>query len=509
VRIGEKFGNRKVYVGVELIDRLSRQEGLEALRLLTELIDLRCYPIIKGKVITPTFLRENPGYWHELIGAINTASEESEKKAQRLKETNAEKRRNARAGIRNEKSGMSLFGGARCPGFLRPNPETDKYEFIERHKPTLERIIAEAWKIGSPLIASRLNDDKVETFDKRKRKGGNGGWWSGTVRNVLTNTALYGEWQPHEIVEIKDDEGKVIDTERRPCGDPISNYFPAIMTKDEWDSLQAVIHGNYMGGGRRGPVYANLFTGIGRCGCPTCNSGLTLDKKSPMRANLRCGKSKRRGCGNKVGFPYAVFEATMLSLVGVGMQRMIANIVAGEEPHDSDRHQLETLEISVADKESRLKDMFTRFGSSSVAAIRDGAATQIEALGIEIDADKARMAKLRNQVRLRQYDRGFAERVSEAEDRLRSSDDDTRFMARAALAQEFRGYLDHVMLMEDGRMVARIKPHNRLNAVDVIVTGTGLEAIEVRSQTDDTVLMRYEGAGLAMLDPLPGASEAA
>ena len=76
-------------------------------------------------------------------------------------------------------------------------------------------------------------------------------------------------------------------------------------------------------------------------------------------------------------------------------------------------------------------------------------------------------------------------------------------MARAALAQEFRHYLDYVMLREDGVMVARIKPHNRLNAVDVIVTETGLEAIEVHSQTDDTMLMRYEGAGLALLEPLP------
>jgi hypothetical protein len=460
-------------------------------------MDIGAFPIIKGVPITPQYLKEKPGYWHEIIGSINTAHEESENKSYRLNQTNEKKRRGARAGT-------ELFGGKRCPAWLRLSPDGRGYEFIPNHEKTVRRMIAEAFAgIGAPTTANRLNDEDVDTFDKRHRKKGDGGWYAGSVRNVLKNEALFGRFWPHRWVDGKRvREGEPIDT--RPDG---TTYFPAIIDEDTFRRLKAVIKGRHMAGGRRGPVYANLFMGLGQCGCPTCNAGLVFDGKSATRANLRCSKSKRRKCDNKVGFPYALFEETMLSLMGIGIQRMIASIIP--EAADDERRKLATLETLVADKETRLAELFERFGNHAIAAVRQGAAKQIEELGAEIEADRAALMRLRDRVRVNQFvadDTGFRDRVAEAKARLNAPDEKTRYDARAALAQEFRQLIDAIILREDRSVVVRIKSHGGLNCAEVIIDLDGLRAVRVIDQ-DGSVLIEFKGAGLAMLEPIAMAAE--
>jgi DNA invertase Pin-like site-specific DNA recombinase len=501
-----KYGDRQVYIGVESIDRLSREIMIGdypqagALRLFLQLMDMRLYPVIRGQLVTHDFLRQQPSYWHQIIGEMNRAAEETERKSSRLIETNATKRANALAG-------NHLFGGHRCPGFLRPNKDYRPgrgnmgggYEFVPERKPILERIIDECLRgIGAPTIANRLNDENVPPFDQRKRKQGDGGWYPGSVLHILKNPALYGQWQPHRYVDGK----RVVD------GKPKDGYFPALIDRDKFDLIQATLKGRRMSGGRRGKRYANLFEGLGQCGCPTCNAGLIRDEKSPVLAYLRCSKSKRRKCDMKASMPYAGFEAAMLDLMGVGMQQMIAAIAA---PVGDDKAVLLACEAAVADGEARIADLFERFGSSSVAAIRDGAAKQIEQLGVELEANKVKLARLREHARMARSmaDDGFTSRVAEAKANLNSPDERTRYDARAALAQEFRRHIEAIVLNPDRSIVVKIKSYGQMNRAEIVVTVEGTTAsqtvavktVRVLAQ-DGSILTEFEGVGLALLEPL-------
>lgn len=510
-----RFGNRQVYIGVESIDRLSREIMIGddpqagALRLFLQLMDMRLYPVIRGQLITHDFLRKQPSYWHQIIGEMNRAAEETE--SNRLIETNATKRANALAG-------NHLFGGHRCPGFLRPNKDYrpgrgnmgGEYEFvvnrddtgkvIEDRKEIVERMIDECLRgIGAPTIANRLNDENVPPFDQRKREKGDGGWYPGSVLHILKNPALFGQWQPH----------RYIDGKRVKDGDPKDDYFPALIDRDKFDLIQATLKGRRMSGGRRGKRYANLFEGLGQCGCPSCNAGLIRDEKSKTLAYLRCSKSKRRKCDMKASMPYAGFEACLLDLMGVGMQQMIAAIVA---PSDDAQAALSVCEAAVADGEARIADLFERFGSSSVAAIRDGAAKQIEQLGVELEANKVKLARLREDARMTRYmiaDDGFISRVAEAKAKLNSQDERTQYDARAALAQEFRRHIEAIVLHPDRSVVVKIKSYGQMNRAEVVVQVEGTTAsptIAVRTvrvlAQDDSVLTEFEGVGLALLEPL-------
>jgi DNA invertase Pin-like site-specific DNA recombinase len=505
-----KYGDRQVYIGVESIDRLSREIMIGddpqagALRLFLQLMDMRLYPVIRGQLVTHDFLRQQPSYWHQIIGEMNRAAEETERKSNRLIETNAAKRANALAG-------NHLFGGHRCPGFLRPNAAYrpgrgnmgGQYEYVPERKPIVERMIAECLRgIGAPTIANRLNDENVPPFDQRKRKKGDGGWYPGSVLHILKNPALFGQWQPH----------RYIDSKRVKDGDPKDDYFPALIDRDKFALIQATLKGRRMSGGRRGKRYANLFEGLGQCSCPACNAGLIRDEKSPTLAYLRCSKSKRRKCDMRASMPYAGFEAAMLDLMGVGMQQMIAAIIA---PPDDDQAALSVCEAAVAGGEARIADLFERFGSSSVAAIRDGAAKQIEQIGIELEANKVRLARLREDTRMTRYmiaDDGFLSRVVEAKAKLNSPDERTRYDARAALAQEFRRHIEAIVLNPDRSVVVKIKSYGQMNRAEVVVTVEGTTAaqtvavntVRVLAQ-DGAILTEFERAGLALLEPIASA----
>ncbi|WP_367998551.1 recombinase family protein [Photobacterium sanguinicancri] len=75
-------------------------------------------------------------------------------------------------------------------------------------------------------MARRLNDSSVQTFKT-------GAEWRATViAAILKNRAAIGEFQYHQ----KSSEGK-----RIPIGEPVSNYYPPIISVSSFQAVQSTI----------------------------------------------------------------------------------------------------------------------------------------------------------------------------------------------------------------------------------------------------------------------------
>jgi len=236
---------------IESLDRLSREGQLIALDLLRGITE-------KGvKVVT---LTDGYEYTHEGIGKdigqlimslviMSRAHEESATKSERLKAAWENKRNN----IDDKKL------TARAPLWLKLSK--DKKSFI----PYKDRVavIEEIFKMklqgkGSETIERELNNRQVWAPKN--------GWRKSYINKILRNRGVIGEYQPHKKIEAK----------RVPLGEPISNYYPAIIAEDLFLKVQSLIKTNGEYGGKNGAI-SNLFGHIAKCGY--CHSPMRLVNK--------------------------------------------------------------------------------------------------------------------------------------------------------------------------------------------------------------------------------------
>lgn len=143
--------------------------------------------------------------------AADLAYKESEKKSQRLRETKGQQRQRA---LNGEVINKIL------PFWLQR--KEDKYVFSEKLD-TVKRIIELRRKgLGTNKIARTLNDEGHKPLRSA-------GWNHTTVGKTINSVALYGAYQTSETTKDR----KVI------LLDIIENYYPAVISKDEFILLQS------------------------------------------------------------------------------------------------------------------------------------------------------------------------------------------------------------------------------------------------------------------------------
>jgi hypothetical protein len=141
---------------------------------------------------------------------------------------------------------FDFIGEAKKAGEYRPN----------KHFPTIQRICNEyiagrsMYQIARGLIA----DDTPTVMG--------GKWAQGTIANLLRHRTLLG------TLEHK--------------GLTIPNFYPPVLTKPQWDKLQAKLNENKArkGGGAGSDIVANLFRN--RCKC-VCGATITTARSSSDR----------------------------------------------------------------------------------------------------------------------------------------------------------------------------------------------------------------------------------
>lgn len=197
---------------IESLDRLSRR-GIDVTQQIIKSI-LQNNVFIASLVDGLLLNRESVNDLVSVIRialAADLAHKESEKKSQRLRETKGQQRQRA---LNGEVINKVL------PFWLQR--QEDKYVFSKKLA-TVKRIIELRQKgLGTNKIAKTLNDEGHEPLRST-------GWNHTTIGKTINSVALYGAYQTSETTKDR----KVI------LLDIIENYYPAVISKDEFILLQS------------------------------------------------------------------------------------------------------------------------------------------------------------------------------------------------------------------------------------------------------------------------------
>ncbi|MGB6342827.1 MAG: recombinase family protein, partial [Xanthobacteraceae bacterium] len=192
---------------VESLDRLTRQDINKSLALFLLIINAGINIVTLGdeRVYRAEKL-DLPDFITSLV-IMSRAHEESMIKSQRVSAAWASKRSQAR----------NRPVTAMCPAWLVLSEDRTQYKTIPERAKVVRAIFDDTVAgIGNYTITRRLNQRHVPHFGRSK------GWHNSYVNKILTNRAVFGEFQPHKMHNGK----------RVPDGEPIRNYFPPIVEKE-------------------------------------------------------------------------------------------------------------------------------------------------------------------------------------------------------------------------------------------------------------------------------------
>lgn len=357
---------------VEALDRLTRAQLDEAYDLFRDLLraGLEIYVDKGSRHYTKDSLK-SPIDLLIAIVELNAANEFSAKLADRVGKAWRKKRDDLAA------SGKRLT--QRTVGWID----------AQTWKPISERvrIVKRIFKLydeghGISTIVRQFNREKVPTWgDKRHNKQGD--WNSSYVSQLLHSRAVIGEFQPHVCQSAE--SGSYY--RRSKAGEPIANYYPAIVDRDLFFRVQGKL-GNSKKTAKTDRI-GNLFSGVAYCGCGAKMYLVNSNKAGKPRKYYTCwGKLKGLGC-NAPSIRYEPVEAFFLALVGQNAHKLFDDENGVAEKMQTLSGQLKEIERQI---ETITAAMFEA-GVNPVALVKKQAELEREAdkLKDELEITEAKL----------------------------------------------------------------------------------------------------------------------
>lgn len=226
---------------IESLDRLTRQAVDLAYDLVRELL--------KAGITICTMVPEreySPDKSADILQILEIhfilarAHEESATKSARLSAVWGEKKRLA---VADRKPLSSAVPAWLCLGERGFELIPERAEVVKR----MFRWCIEGW--GPNRIAAALNKGPFAV----PSWGRSGLWVVAYVRKILTGRAAIGEYQPRRLAE---------DGRMKPEGNPVSGYYKAVVTEEEWTAAQRAMKERKGACGRPGERESNLFSGM-------------------------------------------------------------------------------------------------------------------------------------------------------------------------------------------------------------------------------------------------------
>lgn len=429
----EKSGGEGLVLVVEKLDRLSRQPPL----VMSSWLQRACATGLTIATsdgrhhITAHELLHNQFQILSVIFESFRGFEESQTKSGRVADAWARKRVRATA--------MT----AQCPGWLRINQDRTAYELIEERAVIVRRIFADTDAgVGKFTIAARLNEDGVPVFGRGK------GWHASYIQKITRNIAVLGDYQPHRKSRS--------DTHRKPEGDIIRGYFPAVISEDQFARVNDRRHTRLLATQRPGRMISNLFGSIARCG--DCDGIMTYRAKGcAVRADgslvredyLVCDNAlRRRGCANRLHFNYHAIQTSVLDK----LLHLALDPVSFRQPDQCGalEGELAGLKRRLADDERRLANVWAMVEED---ADDSNARTRYRTLKHEVRTLKAKVtdaelavAEAKGGVEPGEHLR----RVAEVRELLETDDVDLRYQARSRVKMALIDLIENMTFGQKG-----------------------------------------------------------
>jgi DNA invertase Pin-like site-specific DNA recombinase len=397
------------YLLVESLDRLSREKPQTAAGLFLQILSagVNIVTLIDNRV----YQADNCEFTDIIYSIIvmSRAHDESQTKAVRVSQAWSNKRASA--------GSKKLTKVA--PAWLKLADDRSTFDIID-HKAALVKQIFEYADEGrgSNQIARKLNVENVEPITSSN------GWHESYITKILTNRAVIGEYQPHHYVAGK----------RVPSGEPIDDYYPSIIDRDQFERVQ---YGRKVrrirGSGRKGKRHINLFSGVAKCGY--CGASMIIvDKGAKPKGGiyLRCDSARRGNRCEAGSWQLEHFETAFLFFV----KELDLTALLSSNDQQAERQQLETATMNkraqrdtLLGQRDRILDLLLQPSASTsyFAGKVDELSDQISTLEREIGLLHEKVSKLTvlskdAQVDVLDWIRSIKTENNVAENRIRISD---------------------------------------------------------------------------------------
>ncbi len=285
------------YLLVESLDRLSRDKVLRALKLFTDILEagIRIVTLIDEREYTADSVSDNFSDLLISLSIMQRAHEESATKSKRLSAAWKNKRGKA------QDAGHKLT--ARCPAWLTLAPDRKSFIVDVARKKVVRRIFDMTIEgHGKSVIARRFNAEGVATF------GDSEGWHPSYVQKILESESVTGVFQP---MRVETTDGKKT---RVPDGEPIPDYFPAVVDRSTFERARRSRESRRIPTGRKGKHFTNLFSGMAVCGeCGAPMHYINKGEGTKGGAYLVCSNARRAVSNCKApGWKYLPVEALLI-----------------------------------------------------------------------------------------------------------------------------------------------------------------------------------------------------
>ena len=166
-----------------------------------------------------------------------------------------------------------------APSWLKLSSDRTSFVYL----PDRAEIVRQIFQLsidgfGGYSIAKLFNKKQIPGFGSSKK------WDQSTVHNMLTNRATIGEYQKRQVID-----GKV-----EFVGEPVPNYYPAVIDAETFEAAQIARRQNMVNrSGRRGKTITNLFSGLASCFyCAQAMKFYSNNGKSLMCSDVLSGHGK-------------------------------------------------------------------------------------------------------------------------------------------------------------------------------------------------------------------------
>lgn len=307
---------------VESLDRVSRNKVNDALTLFLSIIDrgITVVSLIDQQVYSQESIAKDRG-----IGLIISITQFI-----RSHEESATKSTRIKAAWDNKRSTRQILTTV-CPAWIIYNKTNNQFDLIPDKAEIVKRIFDAAISgKGTPTIARELNQTNTPTLGTAAE------WSAALVSHVLHNRSTYGLYYP-----------------KKASADEIENYYPAVISQDQFDQCQAIIDGrnrNRTGGNRED--IQNIFAGLVYCG--ECGSKYRYVSKKGKERYLQCTTAYNTGKCKAITLPYTALKTAVIHDI------LYFPDIEDYEKLDNSEHQL--LLNSLADIKSQISKLTALLG---------------------------------------------------------------------------------------------------------------------------------------------------
>jgi DNA invertase Pin-like site-specific DNA recombinase len=292
---------------VESLDRISREQVLDAFDQFREIIKsgIKIVTLADGMEYSEKTLNANIGQLMISLTIMSRAYEESLQKSKRLSAAWNQKRKQINEKILTKRCSAWLYFDERSNGLMKID---DRCKLIKR----IFRLSFNGHGIKS--IAKTLNMEQIPAWRSKN------GWHGSYIFKILHNRAVLGELQLYKL-----NNGK-----REPVGEPISDYYPRVISDKLFYQVQERLKSNALMGGKTGNI-RNLFGGLAKCAYCGAPMQFVNKGKPPKGGTYLVCDSARRGLGCKyLSFRYPDFEKAVLTFCS---ELNVQDLLTGDDDH--------------------------------------------------------------------------------------------------------------------------------------------------------------------------------